>query len=103
MNSARCNGYMRRAFPTLWIFCLVIAACALLGFPSRIPALESPSTPAYLGFDLNTYPGDAALPALRKTFSFGGYWLNAPPETQQNTWVRKRQLLLAPQSGFLRL
>jgi len=94
---------MRRAFPTLWIFCLVIAACALLGFPSRIPALESPSTPAYLGFDLNTYPGDAALPALRKTFSFGGYWLSAPPEAKQNTWVGKRQLLLAQKFGFLLL
>jgi len=30
---------------------------------------------AYLGFDRNEYPGDAALPVLRKTFSFSGYEL----------------------------
>ncbi|HXN51437.1 MAG TPA: glycoside hydrolase domain-containing protein [Candidatus Acidoferrum sp.] len=58
---------------------------------------------AYLGFDLNTYPGDAALPILRKTFSFGGYWLSPPPEAKQNTWVGKRHLLLAQKFGFLLL
>jgi hypothetical protein len=105
MNSARRNGYMRRTFPTLCIFCLVIgaAACALLGLPPRIRAHESSSALAYLGFDLNTYPGDAALPALRKTFSFGGYWLSVPPETRQNTWVGKRQLMLTQKFGFLLL
>ena len=34
---------------------------------------------AYLGFDANDYPGDAALPRLRQTFAFVGYWLNNPP------------------------
>ena len=33
----------------------------------------------YLGFDANDYPGDDALPGLRRTFTFSGYWLNAPP------------------------
>ena len=96
---------MRRTLFIPWVFYLAIGAtaCALLGFPSRIPAHESPSTPAYLGFDLNAYPGDAALPILRKTFSFGGYWLSAPPATKQNTWVGKRQLLLAQKFGFLLL
>ncbi len=102
MNSAHPKGFTRRTFPTLWIFCLVIGAAApLLSFPSRIPAQESPSRPAYLGFDLNTYPGDDALPVLRKTFSFGGYWLNAPPGAKQNTWVGKRQLMLSQKLGFL--
>jgi Domain of unknown function (DUF1906) len=56
---------------------------------------------SYLGFDLNTYPGDDALPVLRKRFSFGGYWLNSPPGAKQNTWVGKRQLMLSEKFGFL--
>lgn len=56
---------------------------------------------AYLGFDLNAYPGDAALPTLRKTFSFAGYWLNVPPGAKQNTWTGKRQHMLSEQFGFL--
>jgi hypothetical protein len=64
-------------------------------------ALPPPAGSTYLGFDLNTYPGDAALSVLRKTFSFGGYWLNAPPGTKQNTWVGKRQRMLSGKFGFL--
>jgi hypothetical protein len=55
----------------------------------------------YLGFDLNTYPGDPALAVLRKTFTFGGYWLSAPPGAKQNTWVGKRQRMLSEKFGFL--
>ena len=55
----------------------------------------------YLGFDLNTYPGDPALSVLRKTFSFGGYWLSAPPGAKQNTWVGHRQRILSENLGFL--
>jgi hypothetical protein len=58
---------------------------------------------AYPGFDLNTYPGDAALPILRKTFSFAGYWLSPPPGAKANTWVGKRQHLLSQKFGFLLL
>jgi Domain of unknown function (DUF1906) len=58
---------------------------------------------AYPGFDLNTYPGDAALPVLRKTFYFAGYWLSPPPGAKRNTWVGKRQLLLSQKFGFLLL
>src|SRR5258708_40004136 len=67
--------------------------------PSSVVAPPAGST--YLGFDLNTYPGDAALSVLRKTFSFGGYWLNAPPGTKQNTWLGKRQRMLSEKLGFL--
>ena len=67
--------------------------------PSSTVARAGGST--YLGFDLNTYPGDARLSVLRKTFSFGGYWLNAPPGTKQNTWVGKRQRMLSEKLGFL--
>jgi len=56
---------------------------------------------AYLGFDRNDYPGDANLPALRKTFSFSGYWLNNPPGERSNTWVGKRQILASQGFGFL--
>jgi hypothetical protein len=105
MNSARSKGFMRGTFPTLSIFSLMIGAavCAFLTLSSRMPSQESPSKPTYLGFDLNTYPGDDALPILRKTFAFGGYWLSAPPGAKQNNWVGKRQLLLAQKFGFLLL
>ncbi|MGB8654164.1 MAG: glycoside hydrolase domain-containing protein [Candidatus Acidiferrales bacterium] len=55
----------------------------------------------YLGFDANDYPGDAALPALRATFTFTGYWLNAPPGAKTNTWTGKRAALLQRGFGFL--
>lgn len=56
---------------------------------------------AYLGFDLNDYPGDQALPALRQHFSYIGYWLNNPPGEQQNNWQGKREVLLRRGFGFL--
>ena len=55
----------------------------------------------YAGFDRNDYPGDAALAALRKDFSYAGYWLNNPPGAQQNSWVGKRALLRQNGFGFL--
>jgi hypothetical protein len=76
-------------------------------FPdTEVPIVEHASrnvAVAYLGFDLNTYPGDAALPILRKTFSFAGYWLSPPPGAKRNTWVGKRQFLLSQKFGFLLL
>jgi len=56
---------------------------------------------AYLGFDLNTYPGDSALQVLRKSFQFAGYWLDAPPGAKTNTWVGKRRAVEAEGFGFL--
>ena len=55
----------------------------------------------YLGFDRNVYPGDAALPILRKTFVFSSYWLSPPPGENRNTWKGKRKLLLSHEFGFL--
>jgi Domain of unknown function (DUF1906) len=40
---------------------------------------QHPDARTYLGFDANDYPGDAALPRLKQTFAFAGYWLNSPP------------------------
>jgi hypothetical protein len=83
---------------------LSIVACALLlFFPAPILQESRPGAQAFLGFDLNTYPGDAALPTLRKTFDFAGYWLSPPAGAKQNNWLGKRNLLLAQKFGFLLL
>lgn len=60
-------------------------------------------TRIYLGFDRNEYPGDIALPVLRKTFSFSGYWLTPPPRETKNTWAGKKKALNAHGFGFLLL
>jgi hypothetical protein len=88
---------------------LFLIACAALSLlppilSSHSAQREDPPqtrTSAYLGFDLNTYPGDAALSILRKTFSFGGFWLNPPPGAKENTWVGKRLSMLQQKFGFL--
>jgi hypothetical protein len=54
-----------------------------------------------LGFDRNDYPGDQNLPALHRTFSFAGYWLNNPPGETRNTWAGKRQAMASAGFGFL--
>jgi len=65
--------------------------------PNLAPALSRPA----LGFDRNDYPGDAALPALRRTFAYSSYWLNNPPGTTSNSWAGKRNILLKNNFGFL--
>jgi hypothetical protein len=77
---------MRRFAPLFALLLLTIAACAQ----------QSP-----IGFDSNDYPGDAALPALRKHFAFSGYWLTNPPGAHRNSWVGKRDALLRNGFGFL--
>jgi hypothetical protein len=85
------------------------ALCAFTVLTARIaPAPQStnsapPPSRTYLGFDRNTYPGDAAIPTLRKTFSFAGYWLNNPPGETANTWQGKRVILNSNGFGFLLL
>ena len=58
---------------------------------------------AHLGFDRNEYPGDAALPILRKSFEFSGYWLGPPPGEKANGWRGKREQLRSQGFGFLLL
>lgn len=65
--------------------------------PNLAPAMTHPA----LGFDRNDYPGDDALPALRRTFSFSSYWLNLPPGAKSNSWAGKRELLTQNNFGFL--
>jgi hypothetical protein len=65
------------------------------------PAPQRAKPHFYLGFDRNIYPGDPALPILRKTFSFTGYWLSPPPGEKVNSWSGKREVLRAQGFGFL--
>jgi Rv2525c-like, glycoside hydrolase-like domain len=68
---------------------------------SRTPADDRvPAATTYLGFDRNIYPGDDALPILRKTFAFSSYWLSPPPGEKINTWRGKRELLHSLGFGF---
>src|SRR5579863_1337565 len=57
----------------------------------------------FLGFDRNIYPGDDALPILRKTFTFAGFWLGPPPGEKINTWKGKRDLMKSMGFGFAAL
>jgi len=88
---------------------IIIAIASVLGLALIFPlafvrqthASSTDGTHTYLGFDRNDYPGDAALAALRKTFTFSGYWLNAPPGENATTWTGKREALRANGFGFL--
>jgi len=55
----------------------------------------------YVGFDKNDYPGDNLLPALHRTFSYTGYWLNNPPGANSDSWAGKRATLKANGFGFM--
>jgi Domain of unknown function (DUF1906) len=72
---------------------------------ANLTAQSGTSTPVstHLGFDRNVYPGDENLSALRRTFSFTGFWLNPPPGETTNTWMGKRQTLQSADFGFLLL
>jgi hypothetical protein len=63
--------------------------------------LSQSSAATYLGFDRNTYPGDANLKALHQTFSYTGYWLNNPPGEKTNTWTGHRAAVESAGFGFL--
>lgn len=70
--------------------------------PQRLQQAVSPAGP-FLGLDRNIFPDVSALPMLRKTFSFTGYWLSAPPGETTNTWAGRRETLRALGFGFLLL
>jgi hypothetical protein len=83
--------------------CTLLLLAALLPLviaePDRSP--QETSTDSHLGFDRNIYPGDEAMPVLRKTFEFTSYWLSPPPGEKRNTWLGKRELLRSQGFGFL--
>jgi hypothetical protein len=70
-------------------------------FPVQATTPQPASSNSYLGFDRNDYPGDENLAALRRTFAFMGYWLNAPPGATTNTWTGKREVVKNAGFGFL--
>jgi hypothetical protein len=80
---------------------VALAAAAALAQQTSVQSPSPAPAPAYLGFDRNDYPGDAALPELRKHFAFTGYWLTNPPRTTHNSWIGKRETLLRAGFGFL--
>jgi Rv2525c-like, glycoside hydrolase-like domain len=79
---------------------LLFSAVVLLCVAARPGDVSAKS---YLGFDANEYPGDDALPILRKTFSFVGYWLSPPPGGKSTNWVGKRSVLQSNGFGFVAL
>ena len=76
---------------------LLLGICA---FAVATPAPDAVPSKTFLGFDTNDYPGDDALPLLRKTFSFAGYWLGPPPGAKSTSWLGKRSATLAQGFGF---
>jgi len=81
-------------------FLALLAAVAIMTTQPTMTHPHEQKRSAYLGFDRNEYPGDDNLGALRKSFVFTGYWLNAPPGDAQTTWSGKRQLLEDAGFGF---
>ncbi len=91
-----------RSIPAVLI--VLLATVLFPAFPgsgeSSLAGADEAARAAYLGFDRNIYPGDEALPLLRKTFSFTGYWLSPPPGEKINSWRGKRELLRSHGFGF---
>jgi hypothetical protein len=77
------------------------ATVAALAVLTLFCARAQAQTGTYLGFDRNTYPGDANLKALHQTFSYTGYWLNDPPGERTNTWTGHRAAVESAGFGFL--
>src|ERR1700742_912490 len=80
----------------------VSAASTLRASSAAAPAAAAEKGP-FLGFDRNIYPGDDALPILRKTFTFAGFWLGPPPGEKINTWKGKHELMKSLGFGFAAL
>jgi hypothetical protein len=90
---------------TILLFALLSTISAIALCFARLDSRESlPSdVHSFPGFDRNEYPGDAALPILRKSFSFASYWLSPPPGEKTNTWIGKRGVMQSEGFGFLLL
>ena len=97
---------MRLIYRHLFTFLsLLVVSAICVASPSAIhsylTAQATQNAPkGYFGFDRNIYPGDDALPILRKSFVFAGYWLGPPPGETVNTWRGKRSLLQSHGFGF---
>lgn len=102
-NMMRGRVNSRSLVSTLFLILLACAAIALFVFafwPAQHTARAQTKT-GYLGFDLNVYPGDEALPVLRKTFAFSSYWIGPPPGEKQSNWIGKRAVMEVQGFGFV--
>ena len=80
-----------------------VAAAGLAASTDSSASLGATATPEkgpFLGFDRNIYPGDDAMPILRKTFAYAGFWVGPPPGEKINTWKGKRELMKSLGFGF---
>jgi hypothetical protein len=93
---ARFNSSLLRLLGPAIAF--LLCSCVRSSEPATPQSEAAPDT--YLGFDRNIYPGDDALPVLRKTFTFASYWLSPPPGEKINTWRGKRGLMKSQGFGF---
>jgi hypothetical protein len=91
--------------PVIFLFALLLAfsGIALCFAKLGSQASKLASVHNFLGFDRNQYPGDAALPLLRKSYSFASYWLGPPPGEKTNSWIGKRGVMQSQGFGFLLL
>jgi hypothetical protein len=91
--------------PVIFLFALLLAfsGIALCFAKLGSQASKLASVHNFLGFDRNQYPGDAALPLLRKSYSFASYWLSPPPGEKNNSWIGKRGAIQSQGFGFLLL
>jgi hypothetical protein len=102
-NCAKGNSQTMKRSLALFGPCMLACGFAL-AFATEFPqSSQHSATPnkTYLGFDRNIYPGDEALPILRKTFSFASYWLSPPPGEKINSWSGKRERLRSLGFGFV--
>ncbi len=88
---------------SLLVLSLMAGAMIALSSPGRTNthSQDQQAKIAYLGFDRNVYPGDEAMKALRRDFSFSGYWLSPPPREKTNTWRGKREFVRSLGFGFV--
>ena len=91
--------------PAIFLLILLLAFSGITLCFARLDsrAAKPADVRRFLGFDRNEYPGDAALPLLRKSFSFASYWLSPPPGEKTNSWIGKRSAMQAQGFGFLLL
>jgi Domain of unknown function (DUF1906) len=104
VQKCRCPGENINVKPcTIFSSALLAAAAISLAFFAHAQPAQpvSPQPTAYLGFDRDIYPGDAAFATLQKNFAFTGYWLGPPPGERTNTWLAHRDFLRKSGFGFL--
>jgi Rv2525c-like, glycoside hydrolase-like domain len=91
--------------PAIFLFALLLVFSGMALCLASTDSRESRASEvhSFLGFDRNEYPGDAALPILRKSYSFASYWLSPPPGEKTNSWIGKRGLMQSQGFGFLLL